>query len=493
MKKTFLSRLIVPCLLVSVASGCSAFSSSALSGAPAGDFGATPGGVKDLSSARALVDNGQVPPASALLAEAAFAEHDLPLGGAPCSSILCVRSAVGIAPDLDAKQSGWLQVGMSSNINPATYKRPTLHAIFTVDVSGSMGWNSAHSDNPDYATAGRLAYLLSRKIASQLTPGDSVSLVTYGSNVSTVFESIAGDDPLIFSSIEKLTTAGSTNMEAGLRRAYEIANRRKGVAVESRVFLFSDEQPNVGATTATEFQKILQSGASEGIGITLFGLGLGHSNELTQQLSHLRGANAFGLAKTSDVDALIEDSWPWMASPIAYDLKLNIQPTMGFSVTQNYGFPGDPQSGSVLDVSTVFLSKRKGALLMQLAGNGTTWNGAGASTKLSYVTPSGQPVMETFSSTYTGNPLDARNMYFEQPAVGKTVALALLMSGMKDAAVLYATDKSAAIAKMEKVVARISDDAKAFADSSFDRDVKLASDILALMKKGAPQGDLYGR
>ncbi len=491
MKKTFLSRLIVPCLLLSVASGCSAF--SALSAPAGGDFGATPGGVKDLSSARDLVENGQVPPASALLVEAGFAEHDLPLSGAPCARTLCLRSAVGIAPDLDGKQAGWLQVGMSSTIDPATYKRPTLHAILTVDVSGSMGWSAAHTDNPDYATPGRLAYLLSRKIASQLTPGDSVSLVTYGSNVSTVFESIAGDDPLIFSSIETLTTAGSTNMEAGLRRAYEIASRRKGVAVESRVFLFSDEQPNVGATTATEFQKIVGSGASEGVGITLFGLGLGHSNELTQQLSHLRGANAFGLSKSSDVDALMEDSWPWMASPIAYDLKLNVQPTMGFSVTKNYGFPGDQKSGPMLDVSTVFLSKRKGALLVQLGGDGSTWKGIGANTQLSYTTAAGQSVTDTLSSTYAGSPLDARNMYFEQPSVGKTVAIAMLVSGMHDAAVLYATDKTAAVAKMEKVVARISDDAKAFADPSFDRDVKLANDILALMKKGAPQGDLYGQ
>lgn len=492
MKKTFLTRFIAPCLALSLASGCSSYSS--LSGAaPSGDFGATPGGVKDLSSARALVDNGQVPPASALLVEAAFAEHDLPLNGAPCSRALCLRSAVGIAPDEEGRQAGWLQIGMSSSIDPATYKRNTLHAILTVDVSGSMGWSSAHSDNPDYATPGRLAYLLSRKIAAQLTPGDSVSLVTYGSNVTTVLESVAGDDPQIYASIERLTTAGSTNMEAGLRRAYEIASRRKGVATDSRVFLFSDEQPNVGATAATDFQKILQSGASEGIGITLFGLGLGQSNELTQQLSHLRGANAFSLTKSSDVDALIQDSWPWMASPIAYDLKLNVQAAMGFSVTTNYGFPGDSQSGPMLDVSTVFLSKRKGALLLQLGGDGTNWKGIGANTQLSYTSTSGQALTDSLSSAYSGAPLDARGMYFEQPSVGKTVSLAMLVSAMKSAAELYAIDHAAAIAKMEKVVTRISDDAKAFADPSFDRDVKLATDILALMKKGAPQGNLYGR
>lgn len=492
MKNTLVRSLVIPLLALSLSTGCSAFGSASLG--TGAEFGATPGGIKDLSSARDLVANGQVPPPSALLVEAAFSEHDLPLTGTPCVRTLCLRSALGIAPDLDGKQSGWLQIGMSSNVDPATYGRPTIHAILTVDVSGSMGWDLSRADSGSgYTTAGRLAYLLANRIAGQLTPGDSVSLVTYGSSVSTVFESIAGDDPMIVTEINRLKTNGSTNMEAGLRRAYEIASRHKGVAVESRVFLFSDEQPNVGATTATEFQSIVGNGASDGIGITLFGLGLGHSNELTERLSHLRGANAFSLAKQQDVDALMQDSWPWMATPLAYDLKVNVTPTSGFTVTQNYGFPGVATSSPSLDVATVFLSKRKGALLVQLGGTGTNLTGLGASSQLGYNNLSGQPISDSLSSVYSGNPLDARNMYFQQPSVGKTVALAMMVSNMHKAAELYRTSPTGAVSLMEKVVTRIVDDAAALADPTFDREVKLAQDVLALMKKGAPQGDLYPR
>ena len=84
-------------------------------------------------------------------------------------------------------------------------------------------------------------------------------------------------------------------------------------------------------------------------------------------------------------------------------------------------------------------------------------------------------------------------MYFQQPSVGKTVALALLMSNLRRAAELYASDHAAAVTLMEKVVKRLSSDAQGFADPTFDRDVKLASDVLELMKQDAPQGDLYGR
>ncbi len=492
MNQNLLYRLVVPCLALSVSlsAGCSAFGSAA----PSAEFGATTGGVKDLSSARDLVANGQVPPPSALLVEAAFAEHDLPLDGTSCSRTLCLRSALGVAPDLDGKQAGWIQLGMSSNIDPATYRRPPLHVILTVDVSGSMGWNASKMDSGSgYVTPGRLAYLLASRIASKCNAGDRVSLVTYGSSVTTVFAGFGGDDPAILDAISNLSTNGSTNMEAGLRRAYEIARQERRSVEQTRVFLFSDEQPNVGATSATEFQQIVGGGAAEGIGITIFGLGLGHSNELVEQLSHLRGANSFSLSKTPDVDNLMQDSWPWMASPLAYDLKVQVTPASGFSVIQGYGFPGSSGAAPALDVSTVFLSRRKGALLVQLGGAETTLSGLGASSKLSYLDLSGAPLSDNLNSAYGGQPLDARNMYFQQPSVGKTVALALLMSNLRRAAELYASDHAGAVTLMEKVVQRISSDAQGFADSTFDRDVKLASDVLELMKQDAPQGDLYGR
>lgn len=487
MTHTLLRRLMAPALALTLAAGCSAFNSGASSG-----FGATPGGVKDLKSARDLVANGQVPPASALLVEAAFSEHDLPLGGAPCGRTLCLQNAMGVAPDLGGNTAAWLQIGMSSNVNPATFRRPSLHMVFTVDVSGSMGWGGSRSTDSDYGTPGRLAYLLASRIASQLTPGDIASLVTYGSNVTTVFEGFGGDDPAIQAEIDRLTTAGSTNMEAGLRRAYEVAHNHKGTAEQTRIFLFSDEQPNVGATGASDFQKIVTSGAADGIGITLFGLGLGHSNELIEQLSHLRGANSFSLSRVSDVDALMQDSWPWMASPIAYDLKLNVQPTSGFTLTNSFGFPGSTGTAA-LDVATVFLSRRKGALLLQLGNASSRLDGAGAATSLSYTTPSGQGVTDSLSAVYSGEPLDSRGMYFQQPSVGKSVAIALLMSNMRKAAELYQMNPTEAIALMEKVVARITTDAASFADPSFAPDVKLAEDVLHLMKIGAPQGDLYGK
>src|SRR5262245_41852193 len=135
-----------------------------------GDFGATPGGVKDLHLARELIAMGMVPPADALLVEAMFAEHDLPLEGAPCARTLCVRAAAGFAPDGGGQPRGYAQVGLSSTIDPATWERPSTTFIFTVDVSGSMGWGSG-------TTPGEMSRRLMNELTDQLQPDDQVAIV----------------------------------------------------------------------------------------------------------------------------------------------------------------------------------------------------------------------------------------------------------------------------------------------------------------------------
>ncbi len=106
-----------------------------------GDFGATQGGVQDMSFARELVKQGRVPPADAISVEAMFSEHDLPLQGSPCTTTLCLRGAMGVAPNAAEHNAAWVQIGMSSTIDPANFERPSLAVIATVDVSGSMGYN----------------------------------------------------------------------------------------------------------------------------------------------------------------------------------------------------------------------------------------------------------------------------------------------------------------------------------------------------------------
>jgi Ca-activated chloride channel family protein len=467
-------------------------------GSPAGDFGATPGGVKDMRFARELVANGMVPPPETLLVEAMFAEHDLGLTGEPCQTLLCLRSAVAVAPTVEGEPSGWLQIGMSSTINPETFERPSLTLVATVDVSGSMGWDYSNEEN-EYPTPGALSRSLLHALSARLGPQDRIAIVTYGSTVATPLELTAGDrQETIEQVIDDLGTNGSTNMEAGLERAYAIARGAiaDGQTEETRIVLFTDEQPNVGATSASEFEQMVGAGAEEGVGITVLGLGLGLGQELMNAMSHLRGGNAFSMTRDEHVDSFIEEEWPWFASPIAYDLSMKVAPSEGFAIHDRYGFPEGTEEEAGFDVSTVFLSRRKGALLVRIAPDESAGAAAldafAVQATLRYLTPEGEEVSLQLDAGYQGQALDARGHYYEQPGTARTLALALLVSGMRDAATLYQDRKSDAAVELMKVTRdRFAADAELLADPGFIPELDFANDVLGLMESNAPQGYLY--
>lgn len=482
---------------VALVGACGMTDSFLGSGSPAGsEFGATTGGVKDLGLARALIQGGRVPPAAAFPVEGAFAEQDLPLTGAACSRTLCLRGALGVAPQLDGAQAGWVQVAMSSNIDPQAYVRPSLTIIATVDVSGSMGWNYRSGDTK-YASGGALSYRLLKELAARLQPSDRVALVEYGDTARLVLDFVPGGDPRFLAAIEGLHTTGSTNMEAGLTLAYQKAAQAVAARAtqQHRVMLFTDEQPNVGATSESEFQRIVAGGAEQGVGLTVFGMGPGLGQSLLVAMSHLRGGNAFTLTQLADVPALMDDSWPWMASPLAYDLKVELTPQPGFIVGAGFGFPATGGSAQ-LEASTVFLSRRKGGLLVRLdpqGGRGLV--GLGARGQLRYTDLGGATVTEPLALDYAGQALDPRGTWFAQPSVGKAVAVAVGVSALQRAAELYAADPGAAIRHLQSAVTRLTDDDAALAaqgDTALAAVLQLAKDLLALMQRGAPQGDLYG-
>jgi Ca-activated chloride channel family protein len=416
-----------------------------------------------------------------------FSEHDLPLTGSPCSKTLCLRGAMGVAPTLDGDSSGWMQVGMSSNVNPEAFIRPALTLVLVVDVSSSMGWDYA-----DYGKPSEVAKALMTALVPNFTARDRVAMVTFDSNARTVMDFTPGDRYGAFQTvIDSLRDGSSTNMEGGLELGIDIARSSEINSGQVRIMIITDAHANVGSTDPTSFGEIAKGAAEDGIGITVFGTGVGLRQELVNAMVNLRGGNAFSLFVPEDVDTFMDDHWPWMVSPIAYDLNVQINPCSGFDVADTYGFPGE-EAG--LDVATVFLSKKKGALLLRLTpADQIPLAALCADSTLAYTTPAGDTITEELNLLYPSVAPDDRGMAFDQHSVGKTVALAVLVSNMEAAAEIYGQDPGGAVEIMQKVFDRITKDAQALADPALDPEVQLAEDLLSLMEAGAEQGDLYGQ
>jgi Ca-activated chloride channel family protein len=224
----------------------------------------------------------------------------------------------------------------------------------------------------------------------------------------------------------------------------------------------------------------------------VLGLGLGLGQEVMLAMSHLRGGNAFSFTNSEHVERFMTDDWPWFTSPIAYDLSLHVATTAGYRAADAYGFPANADGEVGFDVATVFLSRRKGALLVRIENEQAEELGDfRAVGHLAYEALDGALVTQDLEGAYAGEPLDERGQYFEQPSVAKTTALALLVSGMQYAAGLYQSDPWSATEYMLAVVERFDADTVALGDTALEPEVTLAHDLLTLMENRAPQGTLY--
>ncbi|HUS29832.1 MAG TPA: VWA domain-containing protein [Kofleriaceae bacterium] len=448
-----------------------------------GSFGATAGGVKDMRYARDLISKGVIPPPDAILVEAMFSEHDLALDGPPCARTLCLRSAAGFA---DSR--GFVQVGLSSTIDPETWERPPTTFIFTVDVSGSMGWGYG-----DGATPGELSRALLHTLTEQLREDDQVAIVTYGDVVSTKLAITSGAaKPAIHQIIGALQTEGVTAMEKGMQRAYEVAANAPASTPNVRVIVFTDTQPNVGATSPESFNAMVAAAADGGVYTTVLGLGVGMAPDVFRAMASLRGANAFSLTSQVHIGEWFLDEWPWFTTPIAFDLRVNASLSPGWAIERGFGFPAATDAQQVgLKASSVFLSKRRGALLVELDSPNGTPAGLDGTFSLAYVDANGSQVTETTPFAYDGSAL-ARGQWFAQHGVARATALALLTDAMHQAAIDYAAHPDFAEVTMRLAYDRFTADAAQLGDADLAQEVDFARSLLTLIEERAEQGALYG-
>src|ERR1700712_1099818 len=84
----------------------------------------------------------------------------------------------------------------------------------------------------------------------------------------------AADKQKVHAQIDQIGIGGSTNMEAGLKVGYQVAaGTAGGFHGTTRLMLFTDERPNVGATDKESFMGMARAGSKRGFGLTTVGVG----------------------------------------------------------------------------------------------------------------------------------------------------------------------------------------------------------------------------
>ncbi len=146
--------------------------------------------------------------------------------------------------------------------------------VFLIDVSGSM---MSEDKLPLLKTSFR--YLV-----GNLTANDTISIVTYSGKEEVVLEGCNGAmKELILTKIDSLVAGGSTNGEAGLRTAYEIAAEYRIEGGNNRIIMASDGDLNVGMSSVTELEAYVSEQRAGGIYLSVLGFGTGNYRDANME------------------------------------------------------------------------------------------------------------------------------------------------------------------------------------------------------------------
>lgn len=417
-----------------------------------GGFGATVGGVKDIGQARKVIAQGQVPYSSMVTAEGLFAEHDFAAEGDGCSEVFCARPAVGRhrlrATNTDET---FVHVALRSGLGPE-WKRPPADLMAVVDRSSMMSIDMKETLHAVTV------------MVDNLRPDDRFGLVVYDDRATVLIPlGPVADKEATKKTIREVTVKGST---AGQVPAVELATTELSNARQpgrmSRIMMLACALPPTGEG---RFDTLVKENAASGIALSFFGILAGGGYESARYFTSQRGGNAYFLGSLKDIETVFDTDFDFVITPLAYDFSLSL--SLGaVNVKRVWGIPND---GQQLEATTIFPSRRKGAIVMQLDGAP-----ADGVVKLGF-----EPATDATRRTEVAPVLNET-----KGGVRKVVALVNLSDGLKKALELWTAGlKPGAQGELTSLIADTKAEAEALDDAGLRNEVAMLEQLLTNMSK----------
>lgn len=146
--------------------------------------------------------------------------------------------------------------------------------VFLIDISGSM------------AAEDKLQLLQKSfsHLVDKLGKDDTISIVTYAAGEEVVLEGCSGNKKdLIMKKINSLAAKGVTNGEAGLKKAYQIAEEYYIKGGNNRIILASDGDLNVGISSVEELESFVSEKRGQGVFLSVLGFGTGNYKDAAME------------------------------------------------------------------------------------------------------------------------------------------------------------------------------------------------------------------
>ena len=196
-------------------------------------------------------------------------------------------------------------------------EREPLNLVFLIDVSGSMF-------SEDKLPLVQKAFTM---LTETLTEDDRISIVTYAGDERVVLKGTSGEDKdKIIKAINDLEAGGSTYGEAGINRAYELAEKYFIKGGNNRVILATDGDLNVGISTEEELIGLIEEKRESGVFLSVLGFGTGNvkDNKMEALADHGNGNYSYIDSELEAKKVLVEEMSGTLYT-VAKDVKIQVE------------------------------------------------------------------------------------------------------------------------------------------------------------------------
>lgn len=194
---------------------------------------------------------------------------------------------------------------------------PASNLVFLIDVSGSM--NSVNK-LPLVKESFKL-------LVESLRDQDRVAIVTYAGNAGVLLPSTAiSEKSKIINAIESLGAGGSTAGAQGIITAYDIARDNFLQDGNNRVLLATDGDFNVGMSSQSDLDKLIEKERNSGVFLSVLGYGMGnYKDDRMQSLANKGNGNHSYIDRLDEAKRVLVEELGGTLHTIAKDVKIQIE------------------------------------------------------------------------------------------------------------------------------------------------------------------------
>jgi len=269
--------------------------------------------VASYANVRRFLENGQLPPTDAVRIEEMINYFDYQYPQPTDEHPFRIITEVGNCPW--SEENKLVHIGIQGKDIP-TEKLPPSNLIFLLDVSGSMG---------DLNKLPLLQSSLKMLVNKKLRPQDKVGIVVYAGAAGVVLKPTNNKEKII-DALNRLEAGGSTAGGEGIQLAYQLAEKYKTSDSNNRIILATDGDFNVGVSSNSGLEKLIEEKRKSGIFLTVLGLGMGNYKDSKMELLADKGNGNYAyIDKLSEAQKVLLQEFGGTLFTIAKDVKIQVE------------------------------------------------------------------------------------------------------------------------------------------------------------------------